>query len=166
MNRNLLKNIIFYIFVFILLIIQSSNILSILGINPDVILITIILYTIKYGDFNGQLFGFILGILEDTFSGSLFGLNAFILVLISFFLVLYQKYIFVSDIFSILIYIILSTIVKYLFYIFFYWALGVGNILDWLILLKLSGEIVYNCFIGTILFYLLPLFYNKEEIIF
>lgn len=163
MNRNLGRNILYGVIVFILMALQTSNILAVFEINPDFLLLIVILHSIHYGEYKGELFGFTIGILEDAFSGTLFGLNAFILTFISWFTGIYKKYIFVSDNVSFLIYVIVATILKYLFYILFYWIFNRSDLLSWYILLKLCGEIAYNVIIGLLFFYLAPMVYKKQD---
>ena len=118
--------------------------LAIFDINPDFILIITILNSLFYGEYYGILFGFGVGIIEDAMSGTLFGLNAFILTLVSGLLTIYKKYILMSDVLSFLIYVILATVLKYILFIFFYPDFQRTMLMNWLIILKLAGEIAYN----------------------
>ena len=67
----------------ILLSLQSSNALAVLEINPDLLLNFAVLHSLQFGEFKGVVFGFSIGLLEDAMAGTLFGLNSFILTLIS-----------------------------------------------------------------------------------
>ncbi len=163
MKNKILRNVIYGIFVFIFMALQSSNVMAIFDINPDFLLIIIILHSLNYGEYKGVWFGFIIGLLEDALSGTLFGLNAFIFTLISWLTGVYKRYIFISDIVAFIIYIILATIIKYIFYILFYWIFKKSGLLDWYILLKMAGEIGYNVIIGIVFFYLAPFVYKREE---
>lgn len=162
-NRKLLRYIVYGLVVFILLSIQSSNIISVLDISPDLMLILVIIHSFHYGELNGEIFGFITGLLEDAMSGTLFGINAFILTAIGFLTSIYKKYIFVSDVISFLIYVMIATIVKYILYIVFSLVFGQGNYLGWMTILKMLGEIVFNLLVGALFFYLSPFLYKKEE---
>jgi rod shape-determining protein MreD len=163
MNRNLGRKIVYGIIIFIIASLQSSNVLAIVDINPDLLLIVAILHSLKYGEYSGVIFGFFTGLLEDTLSGTLFGMNAFILTLVSWLTSIYKKYIFVSDVVAFLIYVVIATIIKYIFFVLLTWIFKRGDLPGWIILLKMAGEIAYNCLIGLILFYLAPLMYKKEE---
>lgn len=46
------------------------------GITPDFLLILIIFLAVNYGRTTGGLTGFLIGFLQDLFSGGLFGINA------------------------------------------------------------------------------------------
>jgi len=70
-----------------------SNVFAILGVNPDILLLLVILHSIYYGEYKGEIFGFIIGLLEDVLSGTLFGINAFILTLIAWLTSIYKKYV-------------------------------------------------------------------------
>lgn len=163
MKRKWMRNVFYGLIVFILMSIQSSNSLAIFEINPDFLMIIVILHSLHYGEYKGSIFAFAIGILEDAFSGTLFGLNAFILTLISFLTSIYKKYIFVSDIVAFLIYVIIATVIKYVFYILFYWIFRKTGLIDWYLLLKMAGEIAYNTLIGTVFFYLSPFIYKRSE---
>jgi rod shape-determining protein MreD len=60
------------------LILQTSFIpvVSIAGIKPDLLLITLFFFSIKYGVMPGIFVGFFLGLGQDLFSPSLLGQNA------------------------------------------------------------------------------------------
>ena len=163
MKNKWVKIVLYGLLVFVLMSIQSSNILAIFDINPDFILIIIILHSLNYGEYKGVIFSFAVGILEDAFSGTLFGLNAFILTLVGYLTSIYKKYIFVSDIVAFLIYVIIATILKYVLYILFYWIFRKTGLIDWYLLLKMAGEIAYNSIIGAIFFYLSPFIYRRGE---
>jgi rod shape-determining protein MreD len=162
-KKSFLRYIVYGLVVFILLSIQSSNLISLFDITPDMVLILVIIHSFHYGEVKGEIFGFVVGILEDAMSGTLFGLNAFILTLIGFLTSVYKKYIFVSDVISFLIYVMIATIIKYVLFIVFSLIFGQGNYLSWMTVLKLLGEIVYNLLIGAVFFYLSPVLYKKEE---
>ena len=150
----------------ILLSLQSSNALAVLEINPDLLLIFVVLHSLQFGEFKGVVFGFSIGLLEDAMAGTLFGLNSFILTLISWLTNIYKKYIFVSDIVAFLIYIVIATIIKYILTIFFSWIFKQGNMLSWFIILKMAGEIAYNAIIGTVLFLVYPVLVKKDDSLF
>lgn len=162
-RKVILRRVIYGLVVFILMALQSSRVLAIADINPDILLIVVILHSLYYGDFSGVIFGFSVGLLEDVFSAELFGLNAFVLSLLSFLTGVYKKYIFISDIVAFLLYIVLATLLKYLLYHVFQWIFIHGSGFDWMTLLELAGELAYNSVIGLGLFYLAPLIYKKEE---
>lgn len=149
--------------IFILMTIQSSNLFAIADINPDFLLILTILHSLHYGEYKGLIFGFSVGLLEDIFSGSLFGLNAFVLTLISWLANVYKKYIFVSDIIAFLIYVVIATILKYILYVIFSLIFQRGEFFNAFILLKMAGEIAYNAIFGIVFFYLVPILYKQEE---
>ena len=163
MRGKIFRNFIFCFVVFIILSIQVSNVFAILGVNPDILLLLVILHSIYYGEYKGEIFGFIIGLLEDVLSGTLFGINAFILTLIAWLTSIYKKYVFVSDAIAFIIYIVLATIFKYILYIIFHLIFSKSNYLDWFYLLKMAGEIFYNSVIGLLFFYLAPILLKRDE---
>ncbi len=58
-----------------LLVLQTTIIpfISINGVVPDLILILLVFYSIKYGQIYGTVLGFVYGFLFDLITGSLFG---------------------------------------------------------------------------------------------
>lgn len=162
-KKGILRYLIYGLVIFILLSIQSSNLIALFDITPDLILLLVVLHSFHYGEFNGEIFGFIVGLAEDAMSGTLFGLNAFILALLCFLTSVYRKYIFVSDVISFLIFIMIATFLKYILYIVLSLLFGQGNYLSWMTVLKLLGETFYNLLIGALFFFLSPLLYRKEE---
>jgi len=78
----------------ITLILQASFLNKILffGVKPDLLLICIFLITLHQGLFYGEVFGFIIGLAEDSLSGCVLGTNAFSKVLISYLINLSSKY--------------------------------------------------------------------------
>jgi rod shape-determining protein MreD len=163
MKKGLFRYIVFGLMICILLALQMSSVISIFRINPDLLLILCVLHSINRGEFKGEIFGFIIGISVDVFSGEIFGINAFILTFISWFTSVYRKYIFVSDIVAYLIYLGIATIIKYILFVALSLIFKGVWILDGMLLLNMGGEIVYNILIGALFFYLAPFLYKKEE---
>lgn len=163
MNSNVGKNIIYGVVITLLLAVQASNILAIKGVFPDFMLIIVILHSIYFGEFKGELFGFSIGILEDALSGSLFGLNAFVLCFLAWFTNFYKKYIQVSDIVAFLLYIAVATVIKYVLYAIFNWIFQKTGFFDGFFFLKLLGEIVYNIAAGALIYFATPKLYEREQ---
>lgn len=162
-KKGLLSILLYGLVIFVLLSIQSSNLIALFDITPDMILLLAVLHSFHYGETSGEIFGFVVGLVEDSMSGTLFGLNAFVLALICFLTSIYRKYIFVSDVISFLIFVVMATFAKYILYIVLSLLFGEGNYLSWMTVLKLLGETVYNLLIGALFFFLSPLLYRKEE---
>ncbi len=166
MKKNAVTYIVLGVLIAVFLSIQMSGAISIFRINPDFLLILCVLHSINKGEYKGEIFGFIAGICEDIFSGEVFGFNAFILTFISWFTSVYRKYIFVSDIVAYLIYIVIATIIKYILFVLLSLLFKASWIMDWLMVLNMAGEIVYNIIIGALFYYLSPILYKKEELTF
>jgi rod shape-determining protein MreD len=68
-----------YIFAIILffplLILQSTIVplISIVGVIPDLILILLVYFTLRLGQINGTILGFVYGLLLDMITGNIFG---------------------------------------------------------------------------------------------
>ena len=75
-----MKKILAILIVFILGILQSTvlDYIKIFRVKPDVLLISVIFFSLHFGKANfGLLVGFFSGLLEDILSNSLIGVNAF-----------------------------------------------------------------------------------------
>ena len=165
MHTKPLKNIIYIVVLVFALTIQLSNVLSVLGIVPDILMIFVVLHSIHFGEQKGEIFGFVIGIIEDAFGG-LFGINAFVLALIAFLIYIYKKNIQISNIASFIIYITIATIIKYILFSFFYEVFSSSPFVNPMLILNLFGEIVYNAFISFILYFITAPLYKKEDSIF
>ncbi|MGC8770008.1 MAG: rod shape-determining protein MreD [Brevinematia bacterium] len=153
------------VIIIIFVALQASNVLAIFDISPDIILIVVILHTLYFGDYPGMFFGFFMGLFIDSMSGTLLGTNAFVFTFLSSFLGLYRKYIFVSDLFSFVIFIIIATIIKYALYSILYLIFEI-ELFNFYLLIKLAGEIFYNSFVSLPLFFLMPFIYRRKNILY
>jgi rod shape-determining protein MreD len=166
MKKNFKIYLLFGAVIAVLLSIQMTGIISLFKINPDLLMILCILHSINKGEQKGEIFGFGVGLFEDIFSGEVFGFNAFILTFICWFTSIYRKFIFVADIVAYLIYVAIATILKYILFVILSVIFKANWIMDWMLLLNMGGEIVYNILIGMLFFYISPILYKKEEFTF
>lgn len=76
--------------VIILLIIQTSTAYDLiritLGAKPDLLLIFLSFIAFRYGSFEGLIYGFAMGLIQDIISSGIFGTNALIFLNIGFFI--------------------------------------------------------------------------------
>lgn len=157
MNNVWLRRIVFGLIVFVLLALQSANTLVVFGVNPDIMLIVVLLYSVRVGEFKGEIFGFVVGLLQDAMSGGIFGLNAFVYTFLGWFTNFYKKYILVSEWVAFVIYVVVATLIKYIFYSIFYLIFKGTGFFSGMFFLKMGGEIAYNAFVGILLFFAAPL---------
>ncbi|MDI6640743.1 MAG: rod shape-determining protein MreD [Elusimicrobiota bacterium] len=59
--------------------------LPIFGLAPELVLLTLLFLSLKYGSLFGEIYGFIAGLLLDCFTIHVFGLRAFIFTIIGYF---------------------------------------------------------------------------------
>ncbi len=163
MNSPWPRRILFGLLIFVLLALQSANTLAIGGVDPDFMLILVLLYAISYGDFKGEVFGFVVGILQDSMSGGIFGVSAFIYTFLGWFTNFYKKYILVSDLVAFMIYVIIATFLKYLFYSLFYLIFKGAGFFSGMFFLKMGGEVAYNAFMGVLFFLVSPFLFVKQS---
>lgn len=57
----------------VLLQLAVIPLISVYNITPDLLLLLVVVYTLKYGQIKGTIFGFIVGFFFDLFSGGLLG---------------------------------------------------------------------------------------------
>ena len=86
----------------ILLLIQSSPAYDLirisLGAKPDLLLIFLSFIAFRYGSFDGMIYGFIIGMLQDIVSSATFGSYAIIFLNIGFFVGFFNSRIFIKQI--------------------------------------------------------------------
>ncbi len=86
----------------LLLLIQASPAYDLirisLGAKPDLLLIFLAFISFKYGSFNGVIYGFLIGLIQDVVSNSTFGSYAIIFLNIGFFLGFFNSRIFIRQI--------------------------------------------------------------------
>ena len=86
----------------LLLLIQASPAYDLiritLGAKPDLLLIFLAFISFKYGSFNGVIYGFLIGLIQDVVSNSTFGSYAIIFLNIGFFLGFFNSRLFIRQI--------------------------------------------------------------------
>lgn len=86
----------------ILLLIQSSPAYDLirisLGAKPDLLLIFLSFIAFRYGSFDGMIYGFVIGMLQDIVSSATFGSYAMIFLNIGFFVGFFNSRIFIKQI--------------------------------------------------------------------
>ena len=108
----------------ILLLIQSSPAYDLirvsLGAKPDLLLIFLSFIAFRYGSFDGMIYGFVIGILQDIVSSATFGSYAIIFLNIGFFVGFFNSRIFIKQIAA----GIFVTLVGYLIKVIANWAIA------------------------------------------
>jgi len=151
-----LKKIFYIIFLIIVVgLLQSSNLLASLSIGsvkPDIVLILIIYLSLNYNLLLSETVGFISGIIEDILSKSLLGINGLILTLISFSLNRFKTKIYTEKIFSAIVVVFITSIIKGILY-FLLILLFVGDINTYNFFIKIMiPESLYNSVLVIIIF--------------
>ena len=86
----------------ILILIQSSPAYDLirisLGAKPDLLLIFLSFIAFRYGSFDGMIYGFVIGLLQDIVSSATFGSYAMIFLNIGFFVGFFNSRIFIKQI--------------------------------------------------------------------
>lgn len=152
----------YFIITFILLSLQSTQFISIANVYPDFIMILTIIYAFFFGPMVGMLSGFFLGLLLDVMSGVLFGLDSFVFTLLGSCVFLFQRTVKFPYIISLIFYLILSTIIKYMLYALFYWMFDHTNIVDPGFVLKIFSEMILNVIFGVVLYILVAHISHRE----
>jgi len=95
------------------LVIQTvcSDILTIYGIKPNFLLVIIIFFAFRHSVFESGIMGFVLGILEDSLSGSTFGINGFTKLIIGLVVSTIKK-VYTENLISILLSIFVFTVIQ------------------------------------------------------
>jgi len=72
------------IVVALLIQITLVNLITILGLKPDLILVVVVIFSLLKGEKEGTISGFASGLLQDIFSTGLLGINALVKTVIGF----------------------------------------------------------------------------------
>lgn len=78
---------VFYLLAYLLLVVQTSptgGLLTFSGIEPDFMLILVVLHCLEFEKVNSILFAFITGLMVDAFDPAWFGLNALAFVTVGY----------------------------------------------------------------------------------
>jgi rod shape-determining protein MreD len=135
--------------------------ISIYNVVPNVVLIFLLFYTIRFGQISGMLFAFVVGIFFDFFSGGLIGSSAFAFTASVFIAGYFYKEDFRDVIYNVKMFVTLVFVTATLFFIL-YSVLGVpSGEVD-----VLSGVLWYSLYSGiyTTLFALVVYVIPKEKL--
>ncbi len=142
-----------YLFLAVFLgLLQSFQIVSIGSVSPDFLLLLTIVYALSRGSFKGEILGFFMGLTLDLMSGALFGLNAFVFTLVGTCAIPFQKIAKLPNIIVFILYIVITTIIKYVLYHMFFIIYEDTLLFDFYFFLKIPGEIFINIIFGSILY--------------
>ncbi|MBU1753727.1 rod shape-determining protein MreD [bacterium] len=141
------------------LVLQTTifgNFLCIGGIKPDLLLIVIVFFAFRREQLQSGIFGFICGIAEDSLSGGMLGMNAFVKTIIGMVTsIIKQTY--AEKFISIMLSIFLFTIVQEVLMLILK-SIFATIVPDLLIVVKtIFIESIYNMMLGGVLF----LLFNK-----
>lgn len=75
-----------FLFYFLALILETTlfHHLSIFGAKPDLVLIVLVFLAVRKGSYEGEVYGFIGGLLEDFISSAVLGLQALVKTVVGF----------------------------------------------------------------------------------
>lgn len=75
-----------FLFYFLALILETTVLhhFSIFGAKPDLVLIILVFLAVKKGSYEGEIYGFIGGLLEDFITSAVLGLQALVKTLLGF----------------------------------------------------------------------------------
>lgn len=164
------KYIWYFLFGSLFLYLQISTIVnklfSINGVLPDFSLIFVILVAYNTDSFEAEIVGFILGFLIDIFSSTLFGLSAFIYVIIGYSVGKFKKTFNVESILFMLAVVFIGTLLKIFFLYFFGYVFKEIFIIYKNFLINVFIVLMYNLLVTPFIFYLINfiVFRKKKNI--
>lgn len=153
-----MKNYIYRIFLILIILILHNTVFkffAISGIRPDLPLLITLFAAFKYGSMEGQITGFAAGLGMDIFSSHLFGVNAFTKTLVGFVSGAFRKKIYSENALVILVYIFIASFFNGIIFLILNKIFQPQGLAFWDYIIKvLLIEIIYNCVVGVILFYI------------
>lgn len=141
-----MRYLLLFVFMFFLSVVQTTVLgaIEIFGVIPNLLLTAVICYAIIRGDFEGVIFGAVIGIFLDFLSGRMVGMNLILCTLVSFsccslYDALFNNNPFVASVFVLLV----SIVYEFLIYVFYFLFWGDANV--WFALIhKILPGAVYN----------------------
>ncbi|MEN8191656.1 MAG: rod shape-determining protein MreD [Bacteroidota bacterium] len=149
MIQHFIKTVIIFLFL-TLFQLTVIPLISIYNVVPDLLLILVVIYSLKYGQLKGTVFGFLVGLFFDLFSGGLLGSAMFSKTLAGFVAGYFHKEEF-EEIFSNLILFISILFISALIDSLFYAILGSAEVeLNFILLIFTNGVFpaVYTALFG------------------
>lgn len=157
--------ILFYIILFILVLLQTSNFSETLRIGlvkPDFVLTYIVFVSLTTTFIFSETLSFIGGLMVDIMSYSLLGINSFVLTLLSVILNQFKTQIFVEKSFSVIFVVFLSSLVYRILY-YLLTVVFIVKINFFNTLLRISfPEALYSAIMAVILFPLYNYIFYKR----
>ncbi|MBE6096175.1 rod shape-determining protein MreD [Schwartzia succinivorans] len=120
------KYILWALFVLALYVIQSSLMpfISIHGISADLLLLFVVSVSFQKGSRNGSLVGFLSGLLQDLATGTFFGINIFIKMIVGYVCGRFSKQVFKEQFFLMIAAVVFASAFNYVIYASFMFMLG------------------------------------------
>ena len=148
--------------VIILFSIQTTwlGIFSIGGVIPDLALIWVVYCGVHYSRTMGIVSGIVMGILQDSLSGGLLGLNTLSKSFIGFFFAILKDKFFVEGVVPVAFFLTASSLFDGLVFYFFMNTVLEGEIASSFLYQSLPAYGIYNGIVGPILFLLFSQFNN------
>jgi rod shape-determining protein MreD len=142
--------------VIIIFSIQTTwlGIFSIGGVIPDLALIWVVYCGVHCSGNMGIGWGFVMGILQDSLSGGLLGLNVLSKSLIGFFFAVLKDKFFVEGIVPVVFFLVASSLFDGLVFYFFMNTVLEGDVASSFLYKSLPVYSIYNGIVGPVLFLL------------
>ena len=151
------------VIVLISLLIQghpSFDVIRIAGVKPDLLFIITIYMGYSFGSFNGQLTGFVTGLLHDSISNSPLGLLTLPKLALGFIVGMIGRSVLKSNIATILLLLFIATLIKGIVTLFLCYIFHQGFIAS--VIHVMLPESFYNAIIAPPLFFLFDKLYRGE----
>ena len=109
------KFVIWAILILLLYVVQSSNLpyVSVHGISADLLMLFVVSFSFQNGSKNGAFIGFVSGLLQDLATGTFFGINIFIKMLVGYVCGKFSKQVFKEQVFLVVVAVALASTFHY-----------------------------------------------------
>ena len=123
------KFLVWFVFVLILYVIQSSLLpfISIHGISADLLLLFVVSLSFQKGRRNGALIGFLSGLLQDLATGTFFGINVFIKMIVGYVCGRFSRQVYKEQFFLVIVAVCLRAPFITLFMLPLYFCLDISS---------------------------------------
>jgi len=141
------------IVVALLIQITLVNLITILGLKPDLILVVVVIFSLLKGEKEGTISGFASGLLQDIFSTGLLGINALAKTVIGFICGILKEKIFHEHIlFLIPVITFIASLIQNILIFFLLRAFGTEYSLAWSLKQVALPEALYSSLLSPIIF--------------
>ncbi len=139
---------------------SSFNVISIAGVKPDLMFITIVYLSYSFGSFYGEVVGFASGLLHDAVSNAPLGLLTFPKVALGFLVGMFGRSVFKSNLLTVSLLLFVTSLIKGVITLFLCYIFHHSFIAS--VVSVIIPEAFYNALVAPALFVIFDKLFETE----